>query len=800
MKPGVPHELLHTTASRASRRQLLASTPGHFGLEQVEVLDVKGPTWVLRLHFIPHSSQEGGEDIPPGLESSHLRVLDEDGEPVPATARLLAQHAHTLEVSLVLERGSSTELGHRPLTLVLLGPGSVDPVFNRAPFQLALERDAAAPSTQQAASSDTEGLTLPPASYQAKDYESFSGLLLDRMRFTVPDWQERHAADVGVLLVELLAHAGDTLSYYQDAVSAEAYLGTARRRASLRRHARLLDYTVHEGCNARVWVHVALPETQRELELPAHTAFFTAQPQPPRSAWDVQPPEHHSCFESLATARLHVEHNSFQPYTWGARGATLSQGATSATLVGHHARLRTGDVLLLEELRHPTTGRREDVDAAHRHAVRLNAPPVLDEDPLTRTHLTHVSWLLEDALPFDLALGTTPDGMPLSQVLGNMVLADSGMTQPEAQVVVEADGTASVPLGGHRVVSHEPFPEALLRALPATETLSQRPRLAVPSVRVSERLPGRDVEWSVRHELLSSGRFERHFVAEVNDGDAILLRFGDGSFGRRLPAGTRLRVTYRTGHEHLANVGADRLVRMDARFAPYVESVRNPLPAHGGVGSEDSERVRRDAPLAFRTQERCVTGEDYVTLARRVPGVRAAALLLAWNGSWHVAQVHVLPEEGRTPSRRLLARVRRYLEHHRLIGIEVETRPPELVPLAIALRVGVQPGHSPGTVRRTLEQELGSGTLEDGRPAFFHPSAFGFGQPVYLAPLIARAASVSGVAWVEATRFERWGQDESSELESGRILAGPIEVLQVEGRPGRPDLGLVDITVMGVSR
>ena len=41
--------------------------------------------------------------------------------------------------------------------------------------------------------------------------------------------------DRGFTLVELLAYAGDQLSYYQDAVATEAYLGTARRRVSARR-------------------------------------------------------------------------------------------------------------------------------------------------------------------------------------------------------------------------------------------------------------------------------------------------------------------------------------------------------------------------------------------------------------------------------------------------------------------------------------------------------------------------------------------------------------------------------------
>ena len=60
---------------------------------------------------------------------------------------------------------------------------------------------------------------------------------------------------LGVTLVELLAFAADTLSYRQDVVANEAYLNTARQRVSVRRHARLVDYYLHEGCNARAFVH-----------------------------------------------------------------------------------------------------------------------------------------------------------------------------------------------------------------------------------------------------------------------------------------------------------------------------------------------------------------------------------------------------------------------------------------------------------------------------------------------------------------------------------------------------------------
>jgi len=98
--------------------------------------------------------------------------------------------------------------------------------------------------------------------YLAKDYASFRQIILDRLALILPDWKERHVPDLGMALVEVLAYAGDHLSYYQDAVATEAYLGTARQRISVRRHARLVDYKMHEGCNSRTWVFL---ETSEDL-------------------------------------------------------------------------------------------------------------------------------------------------------------------------------------------------------------------------------------------------------------------------------------------------------------------------------------------------------------------------------------------------------------------------------------------------------------------------------------------------------------------------------------------------------
>ncbi len=98
----------------------------------------------------------------------------------------------------------------------------------------------------------------PEINYLAKDYASFRQVMLDRMALLVPTWKERNPADTGIMLIELLAYTADYLSYKQDAITTEAYLGTARKRSSVRRHARIVDYFMHDGCNARVWMQICL--------------------------------------------------------------------------------------------------------------------------------------------------------------------------------------------------------------------------------------------------------------------------------------------------------------------------------------------------------------------------------------------------------------------------------------------------------------------------------------------------------------------------------------------------------------
>jgi predicted phage baseplate assembly protein len=123
-----------------------------------------------------------------------------------------------------------------------------------------------------------EPLDEPPIDYLARDYSALRRLLLDRLALIMPEWKRRAVPDLAVALVELLAYTGDRISYHQDAVATEAYLYTARKRISLRRHARLVDYLMHEGCNARAFVCLGLGAGSYTFEDPRAISFLTAKP------------------------------------------------------------------------------------------------------------------------------------------------------------------------------------------------------------------------------------------------------------------------------------------------------------------------------------------------------------------------------------------------------------------------------------------------------------------------------------------------------------------------------------------
>lgn len=295
----------------------------------------------------------------------------------------------------------------------------------------------------------------PVVDYTARDYETIRKLLLDRLALTTPDWIERNPADLGTTLVELLAYTGDQISYHQDAVATEAYLDTARRRVSVRRHVRLIDYAMHDGSNSRAYVtvqtageHTLPPGTYRFASVDVRTLDPHDRPEPGTVIDDgdlAELDERGSVevFEPVVSAdplELRAAHNAIRLWTWGGEVSSLPKGATAATLRDEwrdaetceerRLDLKPGDLLVLEEVKGPRTGTPGDADPAHRQVVRLTSvTPAVDR--IEDQPVLEVTWSAGDALRFPFCLATRGgrDCEPVEDVTlarGNVVLVDHG--------------------------------------------------------------------------------------------------------------------------------------------------------------------------------------------------------------------------------------------------------------------------------------------------------------------------------------------------------------------------------------
>ena len=784
------------------------------GIETLEVASVDQRT--LRVVFVHPLPDEAGA-VPPGpapaLTAEQIaieggtRIQGIQVESVAAAGNELTVTADRAgDFSTYVLRVVASPLSETP-------PDGFDPVLAAIPFSFKVGCPSdfdCRPETGGAPRTVTE----PPIDYLAKDFRGLRRMMLERMGALMPDWRERNPADQTVMLVELLAYTADQLSYFQDAVAAEPYLETARRRPSLRRLARMLDYRMHDGCNARAWIHLGVAEggDADGAVLPARTPFLTA------SAGDapVQTPAEAGAlldggdprvvaFESLHGQRLSSAHNEIELYTWSGSIPCLPAGATGATLRSDPPlELAPGDALLLEETRSPATGSAADADPGKRWVVRLTAVAPAT-DPLDGTPLVTVAWRSEDALPFQLCLAAElaaeggPETVATSRARGNLVLADHGRALDEPPgldpAVVPDDGRPYRPrLARPGITVAEPYVHAEAVLLPASRITAQDPRAALPWVRLSDG----ERDWVPRIDLLGSDRFSTGFVAEGEHDGSVHLRFGDGVHGLRPSAGDAFEAVYRIGSGPVGNVGAGSLRCVVSDLQDFL-LVRNPLPATGGVLPEGAAEVRRSAPQAFRVQERAVTAEDWAAVAQRHPEVQKARARFRWTGSWHTVFL-TLDRVGGRPvlddpefTEEMLA----FLDRFRVAGYDLELREPIFVPLDVQLRVCLAPGHFAADVRGELRSAFSTGELADGRRGFFHPDRFTFGKPLYTSELYARAMAVEGVASVEALRLQRWGQPPAGEREAGVVAPAENEILRCDSDPNLAENGLFEAVVLG---
>ena len=242
------------------RRAALRQAKTVNGVDFVEVDPASETTLIV--HFILNLPNASTDPVPPNAPGDALDAHDfriTGGERITSISVVSAEPIADDQMRVVVDQAGDFSVYQLTLqdTATQGTPAGFDPASASADFlfhiDCASHFDCAA-----ATGCPPEVVPPPPINYLAKDYPGFRQVMLDRLSLLAPLWTERNAADLGVALVEMLAYVADQLSYRQDVIATEAYLGTARLRTSARRHARLVDYTIGEGANARAWLRILL--------------------------------------------------------------------------------------------------------------------------------------------------------------------------------------------------------------------------------------------------------------------------------------------------------------------------------------------------------------------------------------------------------------------------------------------------------------------------------------------------------------------------------------------------------------
>lgn len=741
----------------------------------------------------------------PAIDPAYVTIADLFGSPAPVT-QILALDADTglLHIQAI--------------------PPPADPAADAPAYRLTIGDVTTwfAPESKSNVAPPTRPVQAPAGqpgiNYLGRDYAAFTALMRSRVAQIVRDdsaWALDHPADPMTTLIEMLAYASDHLSFRQDAAGTESYLPTARHRLSLRRHARLRDYAVNDGCNART----ALVFTVKgNGVIPAGLQVVTQQPGivtmnlPAKQALAAST----TVFETMTDIPVSLLRNNLAFPLARASAYTLPKGAIQAQINTLQTGLMPGQLIAFVQTTAPT-GSARPFGAQVVRLLRVEPMPNGTSPP----YATLITWHPEDALTQAMTIPAQNQAGTV-QLYGNVGLADHGRTvavppvpatvpggRPYRPMIEVEDPVSAAPPPSFKAAfdGTQAIADAALLVPSAKASLVPDPGTASLCVKMAGVRPGMakvaDI-WSARSDLMNTPAAGRAFAAAPEDGYGgnrrhLFLRFGDGALGEAPAPGTLFTATVRVGDGQSGRVRANALVQI-VGTPPLISWVTNPVPATPGEPEKD-ESVRLFATTSFRTNLRGIDPNDWERLAQADPLVTEAEARLQHGYApctIGLATVSTTPDGYSYP----IAKAR--LMEYAVLGALPTIAPEADVPIDVSLVVYCARDANLTAVRERLLRRIGAGAKTDGGPAHFHPTAWPLGRSVVLSDLISLLHEDPSVSLVVSDpsmdprvtfRTTTRGDLTVDNIRAGMIAIGPNERARAENDGFHPERGIVRLYV-----
>jgi hypothetical protein len=264
------------------------------------------------------------------------------------------------------------------------------------------------------------------------------------------------------------------------------------------------------------------------------------------------------------------------------------------------------------------------------------------------------------------------------------------------------------------------------------------------------------VRWHRVDHFRFSDKKSRHYTRDWSKG---IIRFGDGVYGMVPPAGRSniLARWYQAGGGAKGNV-ARGAVSVLKRAVPFVDKAFNVDAAGGGSDGDSLEQVKIRGPQAIKHQDRAVTTEDYVWLAKEASLQVARARCLPAKTSSDAGKVRLIvvpwsDEPQPFLSEGLKRQVKEYINSSskRIPTAELTILSPQYDPVAVTANVFPENMERADEIRRAVQERL---------QAFLHPLTGGpekggweFGRGVYVSEICKVLEDTEGVHHAENVKL-----------------------------------------------
>jgi len=259
---------------------------------------------------------------------------------------------------------------------------------------------------------------------------------------------------------------------------------------------------------------------------------------------------------------------------------------------------------------------------------------------------------------------------------------------------------------------------------------------------------------------------DQDYIIETDENEVTTVIFGDGQYGQIPPTGARIIANYRVGGGTGGNVGARQITGVSK--APQLQllgaKVLNRAPASGGAERETIDQAIKYGPTVFRSMQRAVTAEDYVSQAKLFPGVSKAR---AESSNWNVIKLYIAPTgSGENPTDALKEDLLTYFEDKRMLTTFIQIESPDYLNIEVSVEIDVVPYFVAEKVRADAQSAI---------EQLFDFEKVDFKQIIYLSKVYEALEKLDGVNSVFVSRLRIAGSADEIPAE-GRIALKVNEI------------------------